>query len=156
MRTLAILAVAVLLLGCRRMGGPWPEAEIPAIEYPEAGVEGVMKWVSRNVHEVSDAELYGVREHWATPEETYAAMAGDCEDFAILALFLVNRDLGISGELVLGLSDSLFGDPHAWPRVDGIDYNPQVRTYPSLAWDHEGYWVMDALPWAEVCERIGI
>ncbi|HRZ78172.1 MAG TPA: transglutaminase-like cysteine peptidase, partial [Bacteroidales bacterium] len=32
---------------------------------------------------VSDAELYGVADYWATPTEFIARGAGDCEDFAI-------------------------------------------------------------------------
>jgi predicted transglutaminase-like cysteine proteinase len=36
---------------------------------------------------VSDQELYGVADYWATPEEFIAHDAGDCEDFAIAKYF---------------------------------------------------------------------
>ncbi len=36
---------------------------------------------------VSDAELYGVADYWATPTEFIARDAGDCEDFAIAKYF---------------------------------------------------------------------
>lgn len=32
----------------------------------------------------TDEELYGVDDYWATPDETLAKRAGDCEDLAIL------------------------------------------------------------------------
>lgn len=38
-------------------------------------------------HFVSDQELYGVEDHWATPEEFITHDAGDCEDFAIAKYF---------------------------------------------------------------------
>ena len=36
---------------------------------------------------LSDQELYGVADYWATPEEFIAHDAGDCEDFAIAKYF---------------------------------------------------------------------
>lgn len=36
---------------------------------------------------VSDQDLYGVEDYWATPEEFVARDAGDCEDFAIAKYF---------------------------------------------------------------------
>ncbi|HZD54366.1 MAG TPA: transglutaminase-like cysteine peptidase, partial [Woeseiaceae bacterium] len=41
----------------------------------------------------SDQELYGVRDHWASPAEFTARGAGDCEDYA-LAKYAALRALG--------------------------------------------------------------
>lgn len=36
------------------------------------------------MHYATDNQLYGVDDYWATPAETIAKGAGDCEDFALL------------------------------------------------------------------------
>lgn len=41
---------------------------------------------------LSDAELYGVPDYWATPQE-YLARGGDCEDAAIFSYFVL-REMG--------------------------------------------------------------
>ena len=38
---------------------------------------------------VSDRELFGVDELWQTPADTFENKAGDCEDFALFAWFLL-------------------------------------------------------------------
>lgn len=43
---------------------------------------------------MSDQELYGVEDYWATPEEFIAHDAGDCEDFAIAKYFTL-KAMGI-------------------------------------------------------------
>ena len=46
---------------------------------------------------VNDADLYGVKDYWATPVEFLSRGAGDCEDYAIAKYFSLKM-IGISEE----------------------------------------------------------
>lgn len=46
---------------------------------------------------MSDIELWGVADYWATPEEFIGAYAGDCEDY-VVAKYTALRFLGIDDE----------------------------------------------------------
>ncbi len=96
------------------------EFDVPKIEYEDRNIEGVLKWVSDNIEYRSDFQLYSTLEYWATPEETFKKKAGDCEDFAILDLYLLKRDLDIEGKLVIGISKYSYNyQGHAWLEIDG-------------------------------------
>jgi predicted transglutaminase-like cysteine proteinase len=65
----------------------------------QAGAAGTpllrMASVQRAVHDriryVTDDQLYGVSDYWATPNETLQRGAGDCEDVAILKMALLQK-----------------------------------------------------------------
>ena len=143
----AVVLTALALLAACALPDPW--AEIPAIDYPSDDVEGVVEWVEWWLVYLRDEYLYGEPEHWASPAESYATQAGDCEDHVILALYLLDRDFGISGRLVLGQSlyagaptDSL----HAWLRVGSMDYD----VVEGAALPVEYYRDVYSLSWPEV------
>lgn len=46
----------------------------------------INKKVNELVRYKADRAIYGVADHWATPDETLARGVGDCEDFAILKM----------------------------------------------------------------------
>jgi hypothetical protein len=100
---------------------------VPGITYEADGAEGVLSWVARWVRYAPDTAGYGEIEYWATPEETYWSRSGDCEDYAILTLYLLERDVGVSGWLILGL-DGEHPDEmgHAWIELDGVAYEPRA------------------------------
>jgi predicted transglutaminase-like cysteine proteinase len=64
----------------------------PAAGDPLAQIQQVNSYVNR-VRFVSDLEHWGVEDYWATPSETFASGAGDCEDFSIAKYFLL-KELG--------------------------------------------------------------
>lgn len=90
--------------------------EIAATRFGQTGYQAVVRWqefISKNaplslaekLHNVNqfvnvavrygvDGEIWGERDYWATPLESIAGGAGDCEDFA-LAKYLTLRLLGI-------------------------------------------------------------
>lgn len=85
---------------------------------PDLGLETteeVMQWVSQNITYKSD----GIRDEWQEPHETYNSRTGDCEDFAILALYLMGR-----GNMETGTNRNKGG--HAWVSVDGQHWEPQT------------------------------
>jgi predicted transglutaminase-like cysteine proteinase len=71
---------------------------------------------------VSDLAQYGVTELWASPLTTFAAGAGDCEDYAI-AKYVALRQAGMAAEDVrlVVFHNGQSGDNHAVvaARVDG-------------------------------------
>lgn len=50
-------------------------------------LERVNQYFHENIRAVPDIELWGVTEYWATPMETLARGAGDCDDIAIGKFF---------------------------------------------------------------------
>ena len=54
-----------------------------------AQAEAVDEFVNRRVAVATDQEVYGVADHWASLAETIAAGRGDCEDFAIAKMRLL-------------------------------------------------------------------
>lgn len=151
MKGILIVIGCVLMLGCNiglfdtaeyRESYQPPEQDIPSIDYlipnkswwdtympgPSVYVFTVMRVVQSNVEYASDSWQYGAIEYWATPEETWQSGLGDCEDYAILTLYLLERDFDIKGALVFG-TNFFSGEGHAWIRVDGQDYEPQVASY---------------------------
>ena len=73
-----------------------------------------------------DTLLHSTGEHWASPVETLARRAGDCEDFSILKYALL-RDLGVKDEemRIVVLKDTLTRQYHA-----------------VLAVRHKGHWLI--------------
>lgn len=89
---------------------------VPAIQYQEPTVRGVALWVASWVTYTSDLEQYGEREEWATPEQTYWSRKGDCEDYTLLLMYLLHRDLRLNPRMVIG---ELYGYGHAWVDIGG-------------------------------------
>jgi len=62
----------------------------------------------------NDWPIYGVADYWATPEETLACGAGDCEDHAELKRVLAIRAGVPESELRLGLGQLIDRDVPEW------------------------------------------
>jgi hypothetical protein len=150
MRAAVMLTALILAAGCR-LGGPWPEEEIPELEYTSRDVAGIVQWVQDYLQVASDQGLYGVDDHWATPRESYAAGAGDCDDYVILALYLIERDLGIVGAMVTRYT--ITGRGHAWALVDGTEYEVTGAKPGEL----EGFGLSrTVVPWSRLRDILGI
>jgi predicted transglutaminase-like cysteine proteinase len=62
-------------------------------------LEKINSFFNKKVAFVNDADLYGVKDYWATPVEFISRGAGDCEDFAIAKYFSL-KIMGISEEKI--------------------------------------------------------
>jgi predicted transglutaminase-like cysteine proteinase len=87
-----------------------------------ARVGEVNRAVNLAIRPASDLARFGVADVWATPLMTFAAGAGDCEDYAI-AKYVALRQAGVADEdlrLVI-VHDRLVGQDHAVvaARVEG-------------------------------------
>lgn len=61
-----------------------------AIADPVKRIEFIHNYVTSTIEYVDDARFYQVDDYWATPNETMASRRGDCEDYAILEMMLLN------------------------------------------------------------------
>lgn len=86
--------------------------------------QGIGRWLAINVEWVND-EIHDETEYWQSPDQTYQWRSGDCEDFAILMLYLLRFELGEKGQMVVG---TIQGSGHGWVRYQGVDYEPQGGT----------------------------
>jgi hypothetical protein len=77
-----------------------------------------------DVQDVSDMEQYGHLEYWASPEETFTNMKGDCEDQALLFLRLVYDNFNIKGTM-RAYTDQTWEHGHITTVVGGQEYGYQ-------------------------------
>lgn len=65
----------------------------PQIVQPDATsfetVEGINKWVNKNIRYVEDRELFGRADYWAGARRTMKLRKGDCEDIALVKMQLL-------------------------------------------------------------------
>lgn len=132
------------------------EFDIPKIEYQEEmfgrnlnDLEKVLMFVRFNTAYTSDEVQYGQRDYWATPDKTFNSHHGDCEDYVILDMYLLKRDLGIDSSMVTGINKTT-GTGHAWLEVDGKTYEAQYGKEKSF----DNYSPLNKYSYSEVMEMI--
>ena len=114
-----VIVVFLLLINCS-----YPE--LPLIygseEIPDLGIESpydALAWTSKNIeYEADDGD------EWQSPQHTYEIGHGDCEDFCLLAMYLIHRSSGIKTTMMLG-QDSREYAAHHWIELDGEWWEPQ-------------------------------
>ena len=98
----------------RAAGGPRPQltaGDLAALVDPQdphvleiaahmSSPQDVLDFVSLKIAPSKDIDLYGARDHWASPVETLFNRQGDCEDSAILMASIL-RAMGYEPELVI-------------------------------------------------------
>jgi predicted transglutaminase-like cysteine proteinase len=93
-------------------------------EYPLRQLDAVNRYFNR-IPYAEDADIYGVQDHWATPEEFVRRNVGDCEDYSI-AKYTALRAMGWSADslLVVVIRDHKYKVNHAAlaAKVDGQWY----------------------------------
>lgn len=129
---LLVLMIIGLIAGSLFLGRCYLDPIWVFPEIPDLGLQSipdVMYWVAGEIDYVSDDIHYPADEYWQSPAQTYVWKCGDCEDYAILALYLVHRDVGIDGEMWCS-SD------HAWVYADGHEWEPQLGMIADGWYDH--------------------
>jgi len=115
----AIIFMVTCLNGCK-IEPIWDFEEIPNLGIQT--IQDAMTWVSQEIRYVSDSIHYPADEYWQSPAQTYVWRSGDCEDYCILVMYLICRDVGIKGKMCVGMC---YGGLHAWVYVDGHFWEPQ-------------------------------
>lgn len=84
-------------------------AELP----PSAKLKAVNRFFNEQILYQTDRQAWGKKDYWATPSETMAKGAGDCEDFAI-AKYYALKQLGIDEAKlkIVYVRSNQFKDPH--------------------------------------------
>jgi len=119
-----LVLFAILLAGC----APWWNVEDtydPAFDIPATGAatpQAVCRWAIDRVDYLDDA-IHDQFDYWQSPDQTYEWGRGDCEDYALLVMYLLHRDLGGWPELVIGTAG---GGGHAWILYEGREYEAQT------------------------------
>jgi len=148
-RVFGLLVAAAILYGC------WGNVLIE-FDVPDLGIETIddaLYWVAHNITYISD-DIHDRREYWQDPFQTYTWRTGDCEDFSILLMYLMHRDVGLDPSLVVGWVPDRDGElvGHGWVRVGGEDYEAiwgECRT----AWFTEHAIVRKVISYEEVMRR---
>jgi len=97
----------------------------PAFDIPATGATTpyeVCCWVGERVEYLGD-EIHDKTDYWQSPDQTYEWGRGDCEDYAILVMYLIHRDLGGWPTLVIG---DCYGGCHGWVEYEGHWYEAQT------------------------------
>jgi hypothetical protein len=118
--------------------------------YPDIGATSpgdIEEWITRELAETTDMEQWGKHEYWAWPEETITAMAGDCDDRALLFGDMCRQVLGISEDRIRFCKIYLLDCYHVMVRIDGSDY---------MSWSAEGYTLVEDMSWGRAMEIAAI
>jgi hypothetical protein len=91
------------------------------VQFPATGP--LLSWVSTHIAYASDTSEWGHEEYWASPEQTFNAGKGDCDDKAILFMYFaytqgLMRDVHLVGIVLPN------GNGHAIVRQDDRYYDP--------------------------------
>jgi predicted transglutaminase-like cysteine proteinase len=91
-----------------RSSGPWiPLLRSVAGESRSQQLKAVNHWVNARVHFTDDRAGKGGSDHWSTASETLLRSAGDCEDYAIAKMKLLEA-LGVArADLYLVIANDL-------------------------------------------------
>ena len=120
-----VVVLIVLLAACQPW---WNVSDFHDPQFPEILPIGagsptdIGLWLRANIDYVSDA-IHDEREYWQSPDQTYQWRSGDCEDFAILAMYMIRQELGGWPELGAGKYD---GTGHGWVVYEGRWYEAQT------------------------------
>lgn len=91
------------------------------ISYNFKTVDEAWRYVSYNIRPMSDRDAHGISEYWQYPWETYELGTGDCEDYVLLFMHLLNR-MGYNPKFAgIRISSGL----HAVVLLNGKLYEPQ-------------------------------
>ncbi|MGE5566478.1 MAG: transglutaminase-like cysteine peptidase [Parcubacteria group bacterium] len=105
--------------------GPW-SGLLQRIKYlpREEQLVAVNSWVNHTLGVADDRDIYGLSDHWASIEESFARGRGDCEDFAIAKMQLLEASGFSREDLYLAvLKDEIRHMDHAVLAVrDGADF----------------------------------
>ncbi len=111
-----------------------------------ATLDSLCSWVSTNVVYATDLDQWGYSEYWASPEQTFDARRGDCEDKAILFMYLAHAEnLALDPEMAALRMSATLG--HAVVRIGDSVYDPTYGT--SGPWSSVGQPVMFVLNYGE-------
>ena len=155
MRKFIIVLLIFMFLfvsGCGFVTEIWDDDEEWEKYYHEAELdeivtdaESILKWVHFNVDYISDQTKWGIPEYWQPPHITLEDRTGDCEDYAILFMYLMYYYFDEKCPLLI---QKLWGGYHAISKYDGYYYDPTI--YASKKEITENWEIVDSISYDTV------
>jgi hypothetical protein len=96
-----IILLAVLIAGCSIYTGQEDWDYHTPCDYTFQSIDELETWILTQLEPVDDIDQYGQSDYWATPGETLAGMKGDCDDRAILFMYLARENFGYNPSLIV-------------------------------------------------------
>jgi len=121
-KKIILLSTFIFLFSCNLNMSPVDftfYSEIPDLSL--STVQDITTWTADNITWKKD----DWRNVWQNPFYTFAVREGDCEDISLLALYLIKRDVGITGRAVIGTSQKDDSRKHCWIEIVGTWWEPQ-------------------------------
>tara|TARA_R110001599_G_scaffold89072_2_gene236154 strand:+ start:21822 stop:23108 length:1287 start_codon:yes stop_codon:yes gene_type:complete len=75
--------------------------------HQETNIRAVNRWINANIKYVEDRKLYGQADHWASAGATLRSGRGDCEDFAIAKMQLLQASGVKASDMFLVIAKDL-------------------------------------------------
>ncbi len=75
--------------------------------HKEENIRAVNRWINANIKYVEDRKLYGRADHWASAGTTLKSGRGDCEDFAIAKMQLLQASGVKASDMFLVIAKDL-------------------------------------------------
>ena len=95
-----------------------------------ASTDALLTFVSTKIAYASDSAEWGHEEYWASPQQTFDAGCGDCDDKAILFMYFAHTR-GMLGDVQFVGIILPNGNGHAIVRQDDLYYDPTLgASYP--------------------------
>ena len=114
-----LLLISIIIMSCSYPELPliYGDEEIPDLDLESP--HDVFAWTARNITYARDDG-----DEWQAPQYTYEVGHGDCEDYCLLALYLLYREFGIQATMMFG-NDNTGTMGHFWIELDGEWWEPQ-------------------------------
>ena len=148
MKKYIILALIIItMMGAFSCAFDYQDTPYPHFKTPK----DALQWVSRNIKYVGDPVAHNSLEYWQGPLETIQRGTGDCEDYAILAGWLLLKNFNINTSIIIaqnvdkqGHAMLLYDNKWLSPQAYGLIENPQAWTV------IDTITIQQALAWANI------
>jgi hypothetical protein len=152
MRRVSVLLIVFTLCACESWWNVEPTYDPRFADIPVIGIgtpAGAGRWLMNNITFTGD-DIHDTPEYWQSPDQTYVWRAGDCEDYVILAMYLIRVEIGGWPEMIVGDHGVHVGNGHAWLSYAGRWYEPQTGDDVT---DNPDYVLEETIPYGEAMWR---
>jgi predicted transglutaminase-like cysteine proteinase len=112
----------------------------------------ILSIVRDNIIYTHDSDVWDIENFWQLPEITWKLKTGDCEDFAILSMYLINKYLGIKGEIYRitnGVGHVILVIPFKSDKGNKMYINYDNISYNFNKYTEQNYYIRDIISYEE-------
>ena len=137
--TISVLIISILILcGCApQYSYERTYGKEVMFHMPEtfSTIEAAVEWVHNEIDYEYDLNAYGTFDYWEPPEWTYNSGDGDCEDQALLLMYILYEQMGILSEIAVTPT-------HAFAVIGDTMYDPTYNLIRPLEGIPEEYYTI--------------